>query len=41
VLQNFPKEQMTELSDFISQAGEATLSFIEDGFLKAQNTFNT
>jgi PTH1 family peptidyl-tRNA hydrolase len=41
VLQNFPKEQMTELSEFISQAGEATLNFIEDGFLKAQNTFNT
>jgi len=41
VLQNFPKEEEHALSEFIGAAGEAALSFIEDGFLKAQNTFNT
>ncbi len=40
VLQNFSKENMAELGDFIGRAAEAVLSFIEDGFQKAQNKFN-
>jgi PTH1 family peptidyl-tRNA hydrolase len=41
VLQNFPREQETELSEFIGRAGEATMTFIEEGFAKAQNQYNT
>lgn len=40
VLQNFPKETEKELIDFVGRAAGASLSFIEDGFQKAQNKFN-
>ncbi len=40
VLQNFGPEQES-LSEFIGQAADAAVSFIEDGFLKAQNRYNT
>jgi PTH1 family peptidyl-tRNA hydrolase len=41
VLQNFEKERESELSDFIGRAGEATLSFLIDGFDRAQTDFNS
>ncbi|MCB0349734.1 MAG: aminoacyl-tRNA hydrolase [Bdellovibrionales bacterium] len=40
VLQNFGKEQEAELADFIGQACDATLDFIEEGFIKAQGRYN-
>lgn len=40
VLQNFAKEEEGQLSEVIQQAGEATLTFIESGFQRAQNEFN-
>ena len=40
VLQKFSNENMSLLSDFVGRAAEAVLSFIEDGFQKAQNKFN-
>ena len=40
VLQNFAKEQEAELADFIGQACDATLDFIEEGFVKAQGRYN-
>jgi len=41
VLQNFGKEQDSELSDFIGRAAEGILSFVEEGFERAQNTINS
>jgi peptidyl-tRNA hydrolase, PTH1 family len=41
VLQNFGKDQDSDLADFISRAAEATLSFLDDGFERAQNEFNS
>lgn len=41
VLQNFSKEQEPILADFIGEAAEAVLDFVEEGFLKAQNKYNT
>ncbi len=40
VLQNFEKDKDAELADFIGRAGEAALSFLIDGFDRAQTEFN-
>lgn len=40
VLQNFTPEQESQLGDFIGQASDAVLDFIEDGFAKAQSEYN-
>lgn len=40
VLQNFNKEQEVELAEFIGHACDATLDFIEEGFIKAQGNYN-
>jgi PTH1 family peptidyl-tRNA hydrolase len=40
VLQNFPKENEKELIEFVGRAADAVLSFLEEGFQKAQNKFN-
>ncbi len=40
VLQNFSTEQGVALSDFIGQACDAVLDFVEEGFTKAQNKYN-
>jgi PTH1 family peptidyl-tRNA hydrolase len=41
LLQNFSSDQEDKLSDLIGLAGEAVLSFIENGFERSQNEFNT
>lgn len=41
VLQNFEKDKDSELADFIGLAGEAAMSFLIDGFDRAQTEFNS
>ena len=41
VLQNFAPDQEDQLREVIQRAGEATLTFIEAGFQRAQNEYNT
>ena len=40
-LQNFPKEQYEQLEDFLVKAQQAVECFVEQGFVKAQNQFNS
>lgn len=41
VLQNFSKEELDRLPEFVGPAAEGVLSFVEDGFQKAQNKVNS
>ena len=41
VLQNFADDQHTALEDFLVKAGQAAECFVEQGFLAAQNKFNS
>ncbi len=41
VLQNFSKDEMKTIGDFLGDAVDATLSFMKDGFERAANQFNT
>lgn len=41
VLQNFSNEQQAQLGEFIGQACDAVLDFIEEGFESAQNKYNS
>ena len=41
VLQNFSREQEAELSDFIGNACDAVLDFLEEGIEKTQAKYNT
>lgn len=40
-LQNFPKDQHNELENFLVKAQQAVECFVQDGFIAAQNKFNT
>lgn len=40
VLQNFAREQESKLAEFIGQAADAALDFVEFGFAVAQNKYN-
>lgn len=41
VLQNFADDQRDQLEDFLVKAMQAVECFVEQGFQKAQNTFNS
>ena len=41
VLQNFSHEEQAELPDLIGLSADAVLDFVEDGFVKAQNKYNS
>ena len=41
VLQNFSQQEMSEMNDFISNALDASLACLLDGFDKAANQFNS
>lgn len=41
VLQNFPREDEVKLAEFIGTACDVTMEFIESGFMKTQNKFNS
>ncbi len=41
VLQNFSPDEEKSLSELIQQAGDAALTFVESGFQRAQNEYNS